>query len=387
MTGYPIPPATARAWERHRAATPQNPGLVFDRFGPDWAEAATLKRDGLAAVAAASERADVALLRAWNDRWTAAVRAADAEPFALATEWRLVTGLGRKGALEVGFTFHRYGFPILPGSGVKGVARALGLVAVAEQLGAQNLGLLDDLLSLGEEEKFRQRLEQQHGATTEAARTLARHYRAIFGTTAGAGHAIFFDAIPSRLPRLALDIMNPHYPEYYGDATARVAPTDWQSPRPVYFLTVAEATEFRFAVGWRGRLDDDGYTLRDLARTWLGRGLAELGAGAKTGAGYGYFVGLPAPVPTERPPVRALPAPGLPASKPTAPPEMVEPPVLRQGVILEIRPDKRFGRVRDDETGQVYRFATTAVRGSTPGNKGRVVFELRGATVVSIRRA
>ncbi|MBK9095192.1 MAG: hypothetical protein IPM84_21030 [Anaerolineae bacterium] len=58
----------------------------------------------------------------------------------LRTDWRLVTGLGRKGPLEVGFTFHRYGFPILPGSSLKGLARAWGLLRVAEALDVADLG-------------------------------------------------------------------------------------------------------------------------------------------------------------------------------------------------------------------------------------------------------
>jgi CRISPR-associated protein Cmr6 len=56
---------------------------------------------------------------------------------------------------------------------------------------------------------------------------------------------------------------------------------------------VAPGTEFRFAVGWRRPLDDEARKLRDLAKEWLTEGLMELGAGAKTSAGYGYFEEAP----------------------------------------------------------------------------------------------
>lgn len=106
-------------------------------------------------------------------------------------------------------------------------------------------------------------------------------------SVAQSGRAVFFDAAPARLPKLELDIMNPHYPKYY---QGKEPPTDSQSPVPVYFLTVASGVEFRFAVGWRGPLDDEARQLRSLAQGWLIKGLTELGAGAKTSAGYGYFL-------------------------------------------------------------------------------------------------
>jgi CRISPR-associated protein Cmr6 len=39
-------------------------------------------------------------------------------------------------------------------------------------------------------------------------------------------------------------------------------------------------------VGWRGPLNT---ALREMAENWLKEGLMNLGAGAKTSAGYGYF--------------------------------------------------------------------------------------------------
>jgi CRISPR-associated protein Cmr6 len=286
---YPIPRASAQAFAGRDQNRPQNPGLIFDRFAPDWSRQSTLKKDGLEAVRRAAERVDEQLLREWNTRWQACARAANGEPFGLTTDWRFIAGLGRKGPLEVGFTFHRYGFPILPGSSVKGVARAWALLQIAEKVGATELKELDGILS-ADGDKEREKYEDWKAGQPAEVQKLADDFRTIFGTTVAAGRAVFFDAIPACKPTLELDIMNPHFPDYYqGDQP----PTDWQSPVPVYFLTVAANTEFRFAVGWRGILDDEGQRLRDQAQQWLKDGLTHLGAGAKTSAGYGYFTTTP----------------------------------------------------------------------------------------------
>jgi CRISPR-associated protein Cmr6 len=328
---YPIPSATAAAWQAGQPRAPQNAGLIFDRFVPAWydvrdRDVGPMKKRGLEAVRDAAAKADAALLDAWNARWQAAAREAQAEVFSLRTDWRLITGLGRKGPLEVGFTFHRYGFPYLPGSSVKGLARAWGLFTIAEVLGedvladvteayrretpakdkVQPLTALLHLLETEASGAFARRWEQVLGDGRPEARGLAEAFRATFGTTACAGRAVFLDAIPAAMPRLELDIMNPHVPDYYRDG-GKTPPTSWQNPVPVYFLTVAPGTEFRFAVGWRGTLDDMGRARRALAKHWLVSALTELGAGAKTGAGYGYFLPpstTPTPTRRRRPPHR-----------------------------------------------------------------------------------
>jgi CRISPR-associated protein Cmr6 len=285
---YPIPKDSAAAWEAQRNRSPLNPGLVFERYAPDWGSSTDkeAKRHAIQEVVGiANKQADRRLLTAWNERWEASVQRAGGSGFSLSTDWRFVPGLGRKGPLEAGFTFHRYGFPILPGSSVKGIARAFGLGQVAEALAASDLNKLDELLSLDKEEKYTQRLAQEYPAASQKALQTAANFRAIFGSPVGAGRAVFFDAIPApgRLPRLCVDLMNPHYPDYYQGGQY---PTNWQSPRPVFFLAVDEGVEFRFAVGWRGQADS---ARRDQAEDWLRGGLAMLGAGAKTSAGYGAF--------------------------------------------------------------------------------------------------
>ena len=379
----PIPLESARAFRAYKGVT--NPGLVFDRFAPDWREESTLKKEGLQRVLGA--KADVKILREWNARWERCVRAAQGEPFALRTDWRLIAGLGRKGSLEVGFTFHRYGFPILPGSSVKGVARAWAFLWLAEQANVNPLAELDEVLSADSEDDEKEEKKKYlrwRAAQPDEVQQLADDFRVIFGTPATAGRAVFFDAIPAQLPTLELDVMNPHFPEYY---KGNAPPTDWQSPVPVYFLTVAAGTEFRFGVGWRGALDEAGQCLRRLAQKWLTEGLINLGAGAKTSAGYGYFVAPPQPKLLESSSAGQARAASAVAE---LPPEAL---TWRTGTVKEYRPDKHMGRLVDDESGEELSFPQTAIedKGWSPARKQKVRYACVGEAgkrrVVKVRRA
>lgn len=360
MSDYkiPIPQASQEAfwtiWEydernkvpKYKGTQLQNAGLIFERYVPEIKDDSTLKEVGLRAVLEAygnlakPDKEKDGLIKAWNARWERLIDTADAKPFEMKTDWRLIAGLGRKGSLEVGFTFHRYGFPYLPGSSLKGLARAYGLLEIASLLEekkletirakvAENnhikpeevglLSALDTTLSRDVEKNFKDEFESCQPSADIIK--MAEAFRTIFGTTDTAGKAIFFDAIPYAVPKLELDIMNPHYPDYYNDRDGKqgIFPTNWQNPNPVKFLTVASGTVFRFAIGWRSspqdnepasekkqtkfswwkgdqiekikqQAPDDHPAMVKLARRWLEGGLLELGAGGKTSAGYGYFI-------------------------------------------------------------------------------------------------
>ncbi len=303
---YPLLHATRSAFQAHKDENDQNAGLIFDRFMPPLGADPSSKKKALEQTCRAAQKADRRLLKALNARWELIAYAIGSTPFSLKTEWRLVTGLGRKGPLEVGFTFNRFGFPILPGSSLKGVARAYALYQLAETLQdqlyrqpnqstPQNLGKehhqlsqaaplsrLELILSIEQEETFLATFTWCYGENS-AALDLAKQFRAAFGTTAAAGGAIFIEAIPKENPKLVLDIMNPHFPQYYQGVEL---PTNWQSPIPVLFLTVADNVEYRFAVGWSKNITPN---QREGAEKWLIGGITLLGAGAKTSAGYGYF--------------------------------------------------------------------------------------------------
>jgi CRISPR-associated protein Cmr6 len=235
------------------AGKANNPGLIFDRYiayWEDWTLEPKRRMDPPNPKFAtlnqiANVPCDARLLAALSKRQEQLFRSCDAKTFEAHPDWRFITGLGGHSPLEVGFTFHRlYGVPIIAGSSLKGLSLAYA---------KYGLQIKDEELEL------------------------------IFGAQERAGAAIFFDALPVSAPKLELDVMNPHYPEWYQEGKA---PANWQNPIPVFFLTVGKETVFRFAVGGRGK---DGAPAKEKARAWLEEALCEMGAGAKTSAGYGYF--------------------------------------------------------------------------------------------------
>ncbi|MDI9645519.1 MAG: type III-B CRISPR module RAMP protein Cmr6 [Archaeoglobales archaeon] len=162
--------------------------------------------------------------------------------------WRFVVGLGAAHVLETSITLHRiFGLPIIPASGLKGAARA-----------------------------YAQLIEGKSENDQE--------FIAIFGTTKQTGKIVFLDALPTQPPKFTLDIMNPHFPDYYR-TKGKEAPSDWQSPKPVFFLTVSEIN-YLFAIAAR---TNDANDLLLTAEKWLKGALRELGIGAKTSANYGYW--------------------------------------------------------------------------------------------------
>ena len=99
---------------------------------------------------------------------------------------------------------------------------------------------------------------------------------------------IFFDALPINPVQLEEEVMTPHYQEYYQQERPQVAPGDWYVPFPYPFLPWHPGKLFslpwRHAVARRAR--SEGFSL---AFEWLAEALSNVGAGAKTAAGYGRF--------------------------------------------------------------------------------------------------
>jgi len=237
---------------------------------------------------------------------------------------------------------HLYGFPYLPGSAIKGVTRGWKLQRTADKLGIPRFNAeeyerwrkeeysptpwecLEQLLMSpvpreSEKKETREklqraivsRLRELHDAVKtalqenfmpnasepklfslslekqESMEQLVREYiekfSRAFGSTEAKGEVIFFDAYPKGLtvedkPILELDVMTPHYSEYYaGDKP----PADWLTPKPVQFLVVRRKTEFRIYLACR-----DSGLLKEV-KGWVKGALKDFGIGAKTRAGYG----------------------------------------------------------------------------------------------------
>lgn len=166
-------------------------------------------------------------------------------------EWRMVVGLGTKAnAHEIGLALHgTYGWPVIPGSALKGLVRSW---AVSESSGVSDADLARVL-----------------GGTDPAAQGTVR----------------FLDAVPDGKPvSVVADVMTPHVKPYYdhlAGSARRAAPAEYHNPVPLPFLTVRGG----YAVDLWGPDPDD----LALAADWLAEAGDELGAGAKTAAGYGYL--------------------------------------------------------------------------------------------------
>ena len=180
------------------------------------------------------------------------------------TDWHFVTGMGNSHPVENGFSWHpTLGVPYIAGSAVKGLVRAW--VELNEDK------LLDDDKAA--------RLKSWFG--TEKKDDVAEQ----------AGDFIFFDAIPAQRPSLIADIMTPHMGKWYSDGDENrdlkpeALPADWHEPIPVTFLAVKQA-QFIFSI--TPRKVQQQTQLTEVFKA-LEQALEWLGAGAKTGAGYGYM--------------------------------------------------------------------------------------------------
>lgn len=247
---------------------------LFDRYagGTNWRVEDDAKRTWI--LGAARRPADPTLEEAVRDharRRIALTRACGGDLVELQTCWHFVTGLGLPHPVENGFAWHpTLGLPYLPASGIKGLLGAwLHEVAVDED---------------------------QAGERREEA---GRRLHEWCGERDDAGQLIFFDALPTEWPVLALDVMTPHMGRWYAegggiadaDREPERVPADWHAPIPVPFLVVKQAT-FLFGIAPRPGVDwgeRDPAEEVEAALATLAEALTTLGAGAKTAVGYGRF--------------------------------------------------------------------------------------------------
>jgi CRISPR-associated protein Cmr6 len=188
-------------------------------------------------------------------RWESFWREPEAKVGVAGAQGPVVVGLGGESVLETAITLHHtYGVPYLPGSALKGLASHYA-----------HLRLADDAWRLG-----------------------GSAHRDLFGDTTVSGVVTFWDAPfyvplsarknPASSP-LRQDVMTVHHREYYGNEKG-AAPTDFDQPNPVPFLSLNPGTEFYVvltgAPGWV-----------DAAWSILSQALQEFGVGAKTSSGYG----------------------------------------------------------------------------------------------------
>lgn len=196
---------------------------------------------------------------------------------------RMIIGLGADNVLEAGLTLHHtYGVPYIPGSAVKGLcAHYCHELSKSKELGAD--------FQMGDKKEKRED---------------GKAFAAIFGNQNQAGMIRFHDTLiePESLEKcLKDDVMTPHHTEYYG-STDETAPTDFDSPVPVTFLSVSGKFLFVIScddVDESGMVTDEGKKWINFVWNLLEGALANKGIGGKTNSGYGF---VPLVVPEEPPP-------------------------------------------------------------------------------------
>jgi CRISPR-associated protein Cmr6 len=231
----------------------QQADLVFKATGGKGQE----RRELLLQKIAAAQRAQQVYTLAFN-RWAALT--SSAHSVELPVRGRLASGLGQDSVLEIGVTLHHtYGTPLIRGSALKGLAAHY----CDRVWGAGDAGFTLD----GDKHKV------------------------LFGTTDSSGFIAFHDAwiSPASLSAtsqgVVLDVMTVHHGPYYMGED-ETAPTDFDDPNPIYFLSVAGT--FRFALECSDA-SEAGRLWGNLALVLLKQALTNWGVGAKTSSGYGRF--------------------------------------------------------------------------------------------------
>ncbi len=287
----PVPKPVRQLFDRHKT---EHPGLLLDRYVAcyrpqpvSWSS--DVQKPTIEQVVQGHRLAQSVLdYAALFARWQGVLGECQAKCFRAKTAGPFTLHLARAGALEnAGISLHPiYGFPYIPGSGLKGIARAYAETVWLP--GVCNAG------SKGQPEISPQdawkKIERVFGYTPQSTHDKSWLSSGIQSETdSAAGSVVFFEAWPTQWPTLIQDILNNHHAEYY-QTEGKTPPGDFEDPIPVYFLAIDRNVEFLFAVGPRTRQSENNAEDIELAVMWLLGGLQYLGAGSKTSSGYGRFV-------------------------------------------------------------------------------------------------
>ncbi len=249
-TPYPLPRDTSEALLAEGRC--DNFGLLMERylaFGDNRGQLQLVREMVDRQALVPDFTAQKELIEAYRDRWQHLADALGAITISARSQWRVIVGLGTNSILEGGITLHPvFGFPVIPATALKGISRAYArwvLERPQEEIDAL-LGKVDDDEQL-------------------------------------CGDLLFLEGIPTAPPVIERDVINPLFGAYYQNA--RTPPANYLSPQPIFFLAVGARSPYRFAVASQR---DDPYAAAQGA-LWLRGALTELGVGAKTAAGYGYW--------------------------------------------------------------------------------------------------
>ncbi|MCA9950724.1 MAG: type III-B CRISPR module RAMP protein Cmr6 [Anaerolineales bacterium] len=204
---------------------------------------------------------------AFFNRWQAQLKTMGAQMVKAKVIGRIAAGLGGASVIENGLTFHHtYGVPIIPGSSLKGTARAYA-AANLDGVWAEKGPAFRTL--------FGGQALTPHEDDSEADKQRKK---------ARAGIVVFYDALP--LPHsfgIHNEVMTVHHREYY--QTGKQPPADWDSPTPIPFLSAHGTFLIALYAPDAPQWAASGMGILKMA-------LEEIGVGGKTSSGYGRMTSI-----------------------------------------------------------------------------------------------
>ena len=237
----------------------QNRSLMYDKYVPiGYENDAAKKRDkeeALQALVKSSAQDDYGVRRVFGDKLKGA--GVPMRDFVATLSARLMVNMAGGVIENAGLCLDRhFGMPYIPGTALKGIA----LRAAIEEKGSDR------------DPEIVKVFGEQHVDKKTPARK---------------GKVSFLAAYPMGTTAIELDIITCHHARYYREERGYEHALDNEEPNPVKFPAVAAGAQFRFVVVGVSR--DTDAALVQQAAEWLRKGVTEIGVGAKTSAGYGWF--------------------------------------------------------------------------------------------------
>lgn len=190
--------------------------------------------------------------------------------FDVQTSSPFISGLGSGHPTETGMILDRnIGVPYLPAASIKGVVRTAYAVNIVGESGQANDAEIE-----------------KYFGTVDVNKT----------NTVKRGQLVFMDAYPENIAELKMDIMNPHFGDYYGGEGKKL-PTENSNPVPIHFLVVPEGTFFTFRCYYlpfeknkeaQNEKPQNEEIKKDVEKMFE-TAFSKIGFGGKTAIGYGRF--------------------------------------------------------------------------------------------------
>ncbi|MDZ7816534.1 MAG: type III-B CRISPR module RAMP protein Cmr6 [Planctomycetota bacterium] len=216
------------------------------------------------------------------------VKNCEGQHFKATLETPMALHLSRSNGLEnAGICMHpTYCVPFLPGSGLKGLARAYAETVVRymsdEKKKKEARTEMERIFGYADEERRQalvgnKKVKPEYDSDGNIIKNRS-------------GSVVFHDSLPETSVKLATEITNCHHMKYYGashEGHDKVPlPGDWENPNLVYYPVISAGCAFRFAVTPTSRTKEG--ELKK-ARQWLQGALISPGVGGKTSQGFGRF--------------------------------------------------------------------------------------------------